>query len=213
MLFLGSLDDKTIEYPNGFFRDEQPLASERILLNHLLFSNEPLVLEEGFILASEEAINPDEKKPFLLPAIQSGHIKVVSRYHDMPRYVSERRAFRHAAPPDTVTGRSYVDALQKACCSPCGAEHAFLDYPPSAIDEVTFNRFVNLCSQDKIYEYFDMMGADFPRNFLPEFESTYEKGNDGKHWTARAAWEHTAKMLLGGKPEFIHLLMIIANRE
>ena len=208
MLFLGTIDDKTIEYPYGPTNDNS-LNIQNLILHHLLFGNDELVIEEGFLLAAPEAIFPDRVKPFLLPAIKHGLIKIASRYGDVKSYVEERRRNKHASPPDNGFGNRYIQNLQNACDS----SNAFLNYPDSDIDEITFQRFAKLLSQENAGKLFDLAELNIPKQHTSSYEKTYLHGNAGKRWTARSAWEATAKNIFKDRQDIIHSVMCLANRE
>ncbi len=208
MLFLGTLDDKTIEFPFGP-RSNILLNSQKTILHHIIFGNEPLLIEEGFLLASEEALNPQKTQPFLLPAIENGLIKVASRYGDLHSYAEERRRNKHVSPPDNEFGKMYIERVQNAC----NDTQAFIKYPPPYIDEITFNRFLNIASSDYSKEIIELLDKDIPHNFCDIYEVQYLKGNKGKKWTARSAWEASVKEAFPDKPEVIFPMMALANRE
>ena len=208
MIFLGSLDDKTIEYPYGEKTNIRSTPLDDIL-HHTLFGKEPIVLEEGFILAAEEAVNPSSVSPVLIPAIKSGLIRVATRYGDMHEYAQERRIKKHAAPPNNLDGNQYLTDLQNAC----KASGAFLDYPPDVIDEITFSRFVDMANSEYTLKLLHSCEVDLPKDFNSLYEHEYNFGNDGKKWTARSAWESLIKKLYIGNDAAVHSLMASANLE
>lgn len=214
MLFLGTLDDKTLEYPNGSCSEYKPSLANKLLIN-ILFNDKPIVLEEGFVLAAAEAVAPNLNKPILLPAIGSGLIKVISRDGNMLQYASQRRANKHAAPPDTVEGRAYINDLQKACdnVENIYSGNAYLQYPPKEVDEFTYQRFIELFEKDEVGGLLDCLDIKLPKQYLNKYEKMYRQGNKGGQWTARAAWEELAKNEFGEQSPLTHFLMIKANRE
>ncbi|MCC2616619.1 hypothetical protein LJ739_10230 [Aestuariibacter halophilus] len=215
MLFLGSVDDKSIQYPNGG-RSQPPNIVERTVLVNLLFNHKPLLVEEGFILASAEALDPENSSPIYLPAIKHGLIKVISRNGDMANYAKARRKVKHVAPPDNQAGNTYLRLLQQACENTENYYdgNAFLTYPQSKIiDEFTYYRLRSMCDNDEIAGLMDGINLALPHTFLDEYERCYRSGNDGQQWTARAAWEKTAMHYYSAQPHIVHFLMIKANRE
>jgi hypothetical protein len=209
MLYLGTADDKTVEYPYGS-ADTAEFDQRRIVTQHLLFGDEPLLLEEGFILASPEALQPEKAQAFLLPAIRSGLIKIASRRHDMHFCAKERREVNHMSPPDNQAGHDYLAALQAACVG----SQAFVDYPASdAIGEVTFTHFLEFQKSADIAALLNLAEYTLPADFYDTFRKTYQTGNNGKRSTARAAWEENLKRRCAGRPDVIHALMCKASRE
>lgn len=215
MLFLGTIDDKTVEYPNGVCQGYSP-SIEKILIPNILFNDKPIVLEEGFVLASKEALYPEKYNPILLPAIKCGLIKVISRDRDFIGYAKQRMKDQHLTPsPDTRLGKAYLLELQRACDN---SERiydgdAYLNYPPSKIDEYTYNRFVRMFETEDFSGLLDKSGVSLPKDYLKQYEKTYRYGNHGKQWTARAAWEDLSLRLLSESPHLTHFMMIKANRE
>ncbi len=204
MLYLGVLDDKTTEYP---FLDVEgaPGFSNSYLIYHCLF-NPAIILEEGFLLASKEAMSPRAESPILLRAVQAGLVKVASRHNDLIHYVSERKSVGHPVPPDDRWGAKYVNDLQTIC----GARKAFCIYGPEALDRLTFDRFVVILENDLS----KMIGKEnWPAEFIDKFAYNYAHGNRGGQWTARSALEKTAKDLFPGRPNHVSAIMVAANRE
>jgi hypothetical protein len=208
MIFLGSLDDKTVEYPFGRKLHSTSTPMQHIL-HHALFGKDLIVVEEGFLLASDEAVNPSSVKPLLLKAVKSGLVKVSTREGDMHAFAAQRRTRQHAAPPENIAGSQYLSDLQNACES----SNAFIDYPSDTIDELTFNRFVQLANSEFTLRLLDFCEVDLPKDFNSLYEKEYRVGNNGKQWTARSAWESIIKSLYGDQPEVIHSLMASANLE
>lgn len=208
MLYLGTLDDKSTEYPYGGASNKAS-TGHKAILHRLLFCNERLLVEEGFVLASEEAVKPEKVTPIFLPAIRAGLIKVASRHGDMRSYAKERRSKKHASPPLTAKGRQFLSDLQSAC----DASSAFIQYPPDQIDELTFNRLRGAATMDIAKETLSAANLKMPDGFLQQYEYRYAKGNNGRQWTARAAWEDATKLSFSAESNALHALMAIANRE
>lgn len=208
MLYIGTVDDKTIQYPFGAVSGKA-FGAQRILLHHILFGSKPLVLEEGFVMASDEALRPGTAVSFLLHAIETGHIKIASRYGDMHAYAEERRRYLHAAPPPDRAGDDYIHRLQEACVR----ANAFLRYPPERIDEITFERFRAIAESNYVADAMSFGEVDIPTTFARVYEESYRTGNRGQQWTARAAWEKTLTQMFQGQDKVIHTMMALANRE
>jgi len=210
VLFLGTIDDKSIEYPYGGYRKVSSY-SDTLIFHHILFSetNTPILLEEGFLLASQESLYPYQHGNILLDAVRFGLLKVASRYSDIEVYGSERRELKHPSPPDSKFGKQYLRELQEACVS----SDAFYNYPIGDVDRLTYERFRHLYGNDDYQQLFASFEADLPLNFLNIFEIQYLEGNNGKQWTARSAWESSAQLVFRNYPDIKHALMCIANRE
>lgn len=206
MKFLGSLDDKTLQYPFGK-RDQIDLSLQRTLLGHLLSDNETLLVEEGFLLASPEAVDPENTPPFLLHAIKHGHIKVTSRTGNLLSYRKKRAEVNHAVPPENSSGDFYLKCLQKACED----SDAFIPYPHESIDEITYKRFLSYKENDFIQSHLNEIGFELTKDFYSLFEQQYRTGSPkGGQWTARAAWEEAARLYTADN---LHTLMVLANRD
>ncbi|NQZ07136.1 MAG: hypothetical protein HRT35_08240 [Algicola sp.] len=208
MLYLGTLDDKTTDYPYGN-KTKNEINTGHLLLHHMLHSDAPLILEEGFVLASDEAMYPTRFPAFLIPAIKTGNIKIASREKDMVAYANQRREMQHPGPPNDDYGRRYLANLQKAC----EQSNAFLHYPRPDIDEITHSRFMLMCDSDSNHQRFDMRETDFPKTFKQTLVNEYRMGNSGRQWTARSAWESAVKKEFYDSPKFVQPLMCMANRE
>ncbi|WOF73637.1 hypothetical protein QMT40_001270 [Parvibaculaceae bacterium PLY_AMNH_Bact1] len=207
MLLLGTLDDKTLEYPFGAVPQNLKL-DKSFLLHHCLFS-EDLLLEEGFILASAEALNPANEPRIILEAIRNGLFKIASRNGDLFDYVKSRRSMGHLTPPQNAIGNSYIQNLQHAC----EEADAFVSYGNTKVDFTTFDRFRSFLKGDSLYKTLAQFDIELPQNILARYEDEYSTGNNGKQWTARAAWEHAVKQTFPDQPDVVHALMCEVNRE
>jgi len=207
MLLLGTLDDKTLEYPFGDVPQNLNL-DKSFLLHHCLFSDD-LLLEEGFILASAEALNPINEPHIILEAVRNGLFKIASRNGDLHDYVKSRRSMGHLTPPQDASGDGYIYELQRAC-EDAGA---FVSYGDTKVDRTTFDRFRGFLKGDYLYETLAGFDTNLPPTILARYEEEYATGNNGKQWTARAAWERAVKETFPDRPDVVHALMCEANRE
>ncbi|MBW0169873.1 MAG: hypothetical protein ACT6SF_05980 [Hydrogenophaga sp.] len=208
MLYLGTLDDKSIQYPFGG-TGSKGATGHKAILHRLLFCRERLLVEEGFVLASEEARHPGRARSVFLPAIRAGLIRVATRHGDMQAYALERRALQHAGPPQTPQGQQYLVDLQSACV----AANAFVQYPPDHVDELTYSRLRSVATLDMAHATLSTSALRLPTDFSQQYEYRYRKGNQGKQWTARAAWEAALQLTFPKEPHAVHALMALANRE
>lgn len=210
MRYLGTLDDKAIEYPFGSAQVSLELTNKQ-LFNHVLFDTDgtgDLLVEGGFLIASEEAMTLAPEDSVMISAIEAGLVKVAARIHSFDEYLEDRRRVRHKVPPKDSRSTAYFNRLQQACDS----SSAFLEYSLSGTDALTFAALLALSMEKTSQDLLAQIGPDVADRFPQFFEQTYISGNQGKPWTARAAWEGILRQL--NAPENIrHALMILANRE
>lgn len=206
LTYVGVLDDKSLEYPFGLNRSIARV-SDAYLLSHCLFTRAP-VLEEGFILASEEARTAGVTSKILLTAVRSGLFKVASKTRDLQATTESRRTVQHESPPDTADGRRYVDDLQNGCVQSGG----FVEYAPKDVDQLTFHRLAGLV-QGGGAEELERLWLKIPKDLQARLDDQYAHGNNGRQWTARAAFEAAVKAAFPGDALAIQALMCAANRE
>jgi hypothetical protein len=207
MLYLGVLDDKSLEYPFGKSEAIRQISDEYLI--HQCLMNEKVVLEEGFLLASSEAQDPENCSHVLLEAIKAGVVKIASRHGDFHSYIRERRHFGHKVPPDMECCKSYVEELQRACFD----HNAFLNYGPDSLDGDTFASYLALLGRDDFNARLEAGFIQMPKHYKEKFYDAYRYGNKGGQWTARSAWEATAKAMFPMESDVVRALMVVANRE
>jgi hypothetical protein len=205
-IFLGTADDKTQEYPFSPSPRHRADMTTLLVMNAVL--SPTIAIEEGFLLAAEEIVSLGGAGEILQTAVSSGQVKVMSRTGDLSSYVSLRREKCHASPPDTPAGNAFVAELQSRCVQ----AGAFLPYPPTSVDELTFDRLTDLFSQDYPSDLMERSGQR-PSDFVNRYAETYHTGLNGGRWTARSAWEATLNSLFNDQDPAIRAFMAIGNRQ
>lgn len=207
MLYLGVLDDKSLEYPFGKSEAIRQISDEYLI--HQCLLNDAVILEEGFLLASSEARNPDHNAHVLLEGIEARLIKVASRYGHFDPYIRERQHFGHQVPPDIDSCNAYLARLQTACVD----HEAFLNYGPKSLDGDTFASFLALLDREDFNAHLEANFIQLPRHFKDKLCDAYLHGNHGGQWTARSAWEKTIKTMFPFEDDLVRALMVVVNRE
>lgn len=207
LTYLGTLDDKSIEYPFSV-HNKPDIDFDAQFLAHLLLTENP-VLEEGFLFNVPEVAGPNDANRIqpVLEAAKAGLFRIISREHCLVRH-AEFRAKQNYQPPISEEGRRAIADLNDAAV----ATGAFTSHrTPESLDELTYVHLRQLLTDDRIASFFVDLGIGGLSDFSAAFENAYRKGNGGRQWTARAAWEAAAKSRYGRGPA-VPALMKLANR-
>ncbi|MEJ6391356.1 hypothetical protein [Gymnodinialimonas ulvae] len=212
MLYLGSLDDKTTDYP--WTGQRQALSFNQTLLNNLLFG-EPCLINDGYIVQSAEALDgirrPGESS-LIEVLVEEGFATILCRSDptDMLAAMVEGGVASHAA----LANDPQIQSDMKLWSGKLKDSGAYRNWPPVDISKGFFRLAQLFRRAPEEILSFDTLPMPVFESILADFISEFEE----KPAAARTVWERVAKLhcgsMQGGKTrraEALNEAMNLAN--